>query len=40
MEDVMNEETEAEQPTVGNDVVVPEEMMDVYDGTIELLQVV
>jgi hypothetical protein len=36
----MGEEAEAEQPTAGNEVVVPEEMMDVYDGTIEVPQVV
>jgi hypothetical protein len=31
---------EAEQPSVGNDVVVPEEMMEAYDGTIEVPRVV
>jgi hypothetical protein len=36
----MDEEAEAEQLTVGNEVVVPEEMMDVYDGIIEVPQVV
>jgi hypothetical protein len=40
MDDVMDDEAEAEQSTVGNDVVVPEEMMEVYDGTIEAPQVV
>jgi len=40
MGDVMDEEAEAEEPTVGNDVVVPKEMMKVYDGTIEVPQVV
>jgi hypothetical protein len=36
----MDEEAEAVQPMVGNDVVVPKEMMEAYDGTIEVPQVV
>jgi hypothetical protein len=36
----MDEEAESEQPTVGNGVVVPEEMTEVNDGPIEVPQVV
>lgn len=36
----MDEEAEADRPTVGNDVVVPEEMTEVNDGPIEVSQVV
>jgi len=37
---VAGEEPDEEQPTVGNDVVVPKEMMEEYDSTIEVPHVV
>jgi hypothetical protein len=38
--DAADEEIGTEHSTVGNDIVVPEEMIDVYDNRMELAQVV
>jgi len=40
LDDAAEKEIGTEHPTVGNDVVVPEEMTDVYDNRMELAQVV
>jgi hypothetical protein len=40
LDDAADEEIGTEHPTVGNDVVLPEVMIDVHDNRMELAQVV